>query len=387
MAIRAIKPTDFTWFDYSRYSFSLGVSFRGSLYLSGHTASEFDAKVEHIVVNGDISQQVRTAYRKIEAILAAARYTFSDVVRVVEYLNPYGIKHYDEVSSVRQEVLGACNPTVNTVPVRSLLRNDAFIEIEITASTGGRKEREIDEKEDIGTSGLIFLPTITSTDHSGDIVGLGDIVAQTEAIMVRAQKMLADLGLSLNDIVKTVDYITPSALGAYRNTKNVRRAYLGPVYPAAAGIVMPRLFHRDALVQYDFIASRSAKKVINPGWLRYDKLTYNPGILTEDLLFLSGQGAINLDTEEVECKEDVVAQAEFIYNNILSVVEAAGGNSGNIIKTVEYVVPNALQNYKGVGRVRSKVFCEPYPASTGIVCESLLRPEMLLEVDSLAAFD
>ena len=52
---------------------------------------------------------------------------------------------------------------------------------------------------------------------------------------------------------------------------------------------------------------------------------------------------------------------------------AAGGGPQNLVKTIEYVTPAALECYRGVADVRSKLLREPWPASTGLVCEALLR--------------
>ena len=68
-------------------------------------------------------------------------------------------------------------------------------------------------------------------------------------------------------------------------------------------------------------------------------------------------------------------------------VEAAGGNAGSLVKTIEYVTPAALPRYREVAGVRAKLLSEPFPASTGLVCEALLRPEMLIEVDPFAVLD
>ena len=59
MTTTAIKPTHFPWFDYSRYSFSLGLKTPASVYLSGHTASEYDPAAKRIVVRGGMTEQVR----------------------------------------------------------------------------------------------------------------------------------------------------------------------------------------------------------------------------------------------------------------------------------------------------------------------------------------
>jgi enamine deaminase RidA (YjgF/YER057c/UK114 family) len=167
----------------------------------------------------------------------------------------------------------------------------------------------------------------------------------------------------------------------------VRREHVGPVYPAAAGILMPRLIHPEALIQYDFIATRDAPVAVNPGWTRYQKLTYSPAVRAGKLLFLSGQGALDPATERVVFDGDVTAQAEYTYRNILKVVEAAGGGPQHLVKTIEYVTPTALARYRDVAGVREKLLREPWPASTGLVCEALLRPEMQIEIDPFAILD
>ncbi|MGB7542452.1 MAG: RidA family protein [Burkholderiales bacterium] len=388
MTFTAIKPTHFPWFDYSRYSFSLGLRTATGAYLSGHTASEYDPVAKRIVVRAGMTQQVRTAYAKIGAILEAAGFGYNDVVRIVEYVRPEGIERYAEAAAVRDEVFGAHRPAVNTVPVKSLLRPEAFIEIEVTAGPVGPATplgaglpvaRE--------SAGVVFLPSIQPVDDQGAIIGAGDVVAQTQAIFERAARMLAALGLGFDRVVKTLDYITPAALPAYKGTGRVRKDHLGPVYPGSAGILMPRLLHPEALIQYDFIATRDTPVAVNPGWTRYQKLTYSPAVRAGKLLFMSGQGALDPATERVVFDGDVVGQAEYTYQNVLKVIAAAGGGPEHLVKTIEYVTPTALARYRDVAGVRAKLLREPYPASTGLICEALLRPEMQIEIDPFAILD
>ncbi|MDP6342490.1 MAG: RidA family protein [Alphaproteobacteria bacterium] len=385
MTARAVQPKQFPWYDYSRYSFSLALAAGQGVYVSGHTGSEFDPTTRKMVIKGGMAEQCRTAYTKIGAILEGAGMSHGDVVRMVEYVRVDGLAHYAEAAQVRQEVFGAHRPAVNTVPVKALLRPDALIELEATAgpvgaetgfSDGGPVARE--------SAGVVFLPTIQAVDAAGNIIGAGDVVGQTQAIFEKAAEMLAALGLGFDRVVKTLDYLTPAALADYRNTGRVRKQFLGPVYPCAAGILMPGLLHPEALIQYDFIATRDDPVAINPGWSRYDKLTYSPGVRAGDLLFLSGQGALDPETQIMLFDGDVVAQAEYTYENIIKVVRAAGGGPEHLAKTIEYVTPAALPRYREVAGVRSKLLRGPLPASTGLICEALLRPEMLIEVDPFA---
>ncbi len=382
MAHRAVTPEEYPWYDYSNYSFSLGIDAGEGVYLSGHTASEHDPDSGRIKIRGGMTDQARVAYAKIAAILEAAVRSLGDVVRVVEYVRPGGIERYGEAAAVREEVFGAHHPVVNTVPVGALLRPDALIEIEVTAGPVGAGPAA-----NSGPTGVVFLPTVQAVDGQGDIVGAGDVAAQTEAIFKAAGKTLSALGLDFAHVVKTLDYFTPEALADYRDTGAVRRAFLGPVYPCAAGIIMPRLLHDDALIQYDFTAAREDPVAVNPGWKRYEKLTYSPGVRAGKRLFLSGQGAGNPETGVMEHVGDVAGQAEYTYGNIFKVIEAAGGGKENLVKTIEYITPDALPRYREVGALRAKQLAKPYPAATGLICDQLLRPEMLIEIDPFAILD
>lgn len=387
-AFTAIKPARFPWFDYSRYSFSLGLLAGPGAYLSGHTASEHDPASGRMVVRGGMGEQVRTAYAKIAAILEAGGFGLSDVTRIVEYVRPEGIERYAEAAAVRAEVFGAHQPTVHTVPVKSLLRPEAFIEIEVTAgpagptAAGGRGAAPVRE-----SAGVVFLPSVQPVDDDGNIIGAGDVVAQTRAIFEKAQRLLASMGLTMAGVVKTNDYLTPAALAGYKGTGRVRKEFLGPVYPGAAGILMPRMVHPEALIQYDFIASRDTPVAVNPGWTRYQKLTYSPAVKAGRYLFMSGQAALDPATERMLFDGDVVAQAEYTYGNIIKTLEAAGAGPEHLVKTIEYVTPGGLARYREVAKVRERLLKQPFPASTGLVCEALLRPEMQIEIDPFAILD
>ncbi len=378
MTFTVLKPGHFPWFDYSRYSFSMGLQSASGTYLSGNTASQFDPAAKRIVVKGGMTDQVRTAWAKIGAILEAGGLSYADVTRVVEYVKPEGIERYAEANAVRSEIFRSHQPVVCTVPVKALLRPDAYIEIEVTASSlPGKRE----------TAGVVFLPTVQPVDEAGNIIGAGDVVAQARAIFEKAGKMLAALGVGFDRVVKTCDYLAPAALAAYKGTGRVRKDHLGPVYPGAAGIIMPRLVHPEALIQYDFIATRDAPVAVNPGWTRYQKLTYSPAVRAGKLLFMSGQGSLDPATERVVHDGDIVAQAEYTYGNVLKVLEAAGAGPQNLVKTIEYVIPRGLARYRDVAKVREKLLREPWPASTGLICEALLRPEMQIEIDPFAVLD
>lgn len=389
----AITPDEFRWFDYSNFSFSLGLDLDGRIaQLSGHSASEYDPESGRIVVNGDMADQTRTAYAKAEAILGAAGYGLDDVVHVVENVTVAGIDHYAEAEAVRAEILGDTSPAVNTVVVQGLLRPQAWIELEITASRDcgtvhGPSRGRPSYAGARDADGVVYLSTVHPYDDDGLLVGEGDVAAQTEQIFANAARILDGAGLGMENVVKTLDMVRPEALGNYKATGRVRKAYLGPVYPGSAGILQERVAADDrVLISYDFIASRHPTQVVNPGWGRYEKLTYSPAVRAGDMLFMSGQAALDPDTERALYDGDVAAQARYTYGNIAAVLEEAGLGMEHLVKTIEYVTPAGLADYRAVGGVRKECMSEPWPASTGAICHSLLRPEFQIEIDPLAMY-
>lgn len=395
MARSAIKPSHFPWYDYSRYTFSLGIKVGNRVMLSGHTASEHDLDSKTMVVKGGMAEQVRTAYAKIAAILEAGGQSLADVVRVVEYVTTAGIERYPEAAQVRGEVFGLNRPAVNTVMVKSLLRPRAFIEIEVTANrsastatvSAARRNAPPGWAPARAMDGVFYLSSLIAHDDFGSVVAPGDVIAQTRAIFERASEILEGFGLGMENVVKTVDYLTTVALPKYKNTARIRRDYLAPAYPAATGIIMPRVSHPAAMIQVDFIASQHPKTVVNPGWSRYADLTYSPAVRAGDSLFIAGMAALDPASGDAVLAGDIAAQSAYVYENILRTVAAGGGGPEHLAKTVEYVTSAGLARYREVGGVRTRLLREPYPPSTGVVCETLLRPEFQIEVDSMAILD
>jgi len=394
---RAIEPERFDFFDWRRYSFSLGLTDGVDVWLSGHSASRFDRGRERIVVEGTMADQARVAWEKILCLLGAEGLGAGDVVHVVENVTEAGLAAYEEASAVRSEVLGARPVAVSTVVVRSLLRSDALIEVEVTAHRGGGQGSSptastsppsaIGEATWAEAGGLVHLGTLLPVGADGEVIAPGDLVAQTRAVFTKATDVLGRLGLQASSIVKTVDFTMPATRAAYPKTAAVRREVLGPVYPASAGILMPALGRQGCLVALEVLAARSEPIALNPGWSRYERLTYSPAVRVGNLLLCSGQAALDPETETAVHPGDVAAQADYAYGSLLAVLAAAGAGAEALVRTVEYVTPEGLEGYRAVGAIRRARLVPPLPASTGIVCEGLLRREFLIEIDATAVLE
>jgi enamine deaminase RidA (YjgF/YER057c/UK114 family) len=196
------------------------------------------------------------------------------------------------------------------------------------------------------------------------------------------------VGLSLASAVTTYDYSTPATRDSYRSIHRVRKERLGGdgVFPGAGGILMSRLHRPEVLVAVDITASRHELELVNPGWSRYDSLTYAPGVKAGRTLYMSGFAALDMETQEAMHPGDIGAQAEATYGAILQLLEHTGLGPADLLETTEYCVESAIPDYRAVAAVRERLLSPPWPASTGAICAGLLRPEFLLEVFPTALY-
>ncbi|MEY4232311.1 MAG: hypothetical protein RL144_511 [Actinomycetota bacterium] len=390
---KAIEPKNYPWYKYSDYTFSLGLATETDAFISGHTASTFAPSAGGMVVVGGMKEQVHTAYDKIERILEEANMTFADITRVVENVTMSGLAHYPEAQAVRIDRFNGHEPTISTVIVDRLLRRDAFIEIEVYCSKGGGVKLLGSNDSDMhlnaitkGHDGSVFLPTLLPIDKSGNVVHEGDFVAQYRYCLEQGSDLLNQVGLSLDNAVTTYDYSLPEVRSVYGKTARVRKELLGGagVFPGAGGILMTTLHKPGVLVAIDLVASVHPLKAVNPGWKRYETLSYTPGVIAGKTLYMSGFASLDMETQEATHAGDIVAQAQSTYEAILLVLKEAGAGPSDLVNTIEYVVPEGLKEYRGVAGVRENLLSKPWPSSTGALCHSLLRPEFMIEVFPLA---
>ena len=102
---------------------------------------------------------------------------------------------------------------------------------------------------------------------------------------------------------------------------------------------------------------------------------------------VSGQVALNL-AGEVVGKGDLAAQAVQVYENLGHALTAAGASFANVFKIVTYVVDITPEKVAAVRTARAAAFgAGPFPASTMVGVTGLVHPDLLVEVEAIAALD
>ena len=99
---------------------------------------------------------------------------------------------------------------------------------------------------------LLFVAGQTASDKDGNVVGKGDIEAQTAQVFKNLSAVLEDTGGSLDNLVMTTTYITDRK---YREGYNrVRQHQYKKHSPTSTLVIVTGLAHPDYLIEINGIA-------------------------------------------------------------------------------------------------------------------------------------
>lgn len=107
----------------------------------------------------------------------------------------------------------------------------------------------------------------------------------------------------------------------------------------------------------------------------------SPGWQVGDLLFLSGQAAID-EQGQVVGPADFDAQLQQVFVNIDRLLHAAGSSRDQIVKVTIYLTD--MQNFPKIVQARKIYFESPYPADTIVEVKALALPDLMVEIDVIA---
>jgi len=112
----------------------------------------------------------------------------------------------------------------------------------------GRWHEKMTFSPAVRAGNLLFISGTAAVDEDSQVVGKGDIVAQTRFIFQKFSRILQAAGATFDHVVETTEYFL--TLEDYKRTAEVRREFFkGPPYPAATGVLVAGLIRKDALIE------------------------------------------------------------------------------------------------------------------------------------------
>jgi reactive intermediate/imine deaminase len=98
----------------------------------------------------------------------------------------------------------------------------------------------------------VYISGQVAMDAEGNVVGEGDIKAQTERVLENVAIVLDEAGGGLEDVVKVTVFITD--MGMYDGIHEVRRRYFSEPYPASSMVEVSALIDPRLLVEVEAVA-------------------------------------------------------------------------------------------------------------------------------------
>ena len=98
--------------------------------------------------------------------------------------------------------------------------------------------------------------------------------------------------------------------------------------------------------------------------------TYSQAIRAGNTVYLSGQIPLDPATGEL-VTGDMEAQVRRVFDNLLAVAQAAGGDLSHVVKLTVYLTD--LAHFALVNRVMAEYFSQPYPARAAVGVAALPR--------------
>jgi 2-iminobutanoate/2-iminopropanoate deaminase len=101
-------------------------------------------------------------------------------------------------------------------------------------------------------SRIVFVAGQTSIDEMGNVVGKGDIRAQTKLAFDNVERVLRSGGCRLGDVVKLNIYVKRQK--DFFEVMKIRRRIMGRKFPASTLVQVRNLVYPTLLVEVDAIA-------------------------------------------------------------------------------------------------------------------------------------
>ena len=289
---------------------------------------------------------------------------------------------------------------------QGLFQEDLLVEIEAIAVVNQPKRLIVSEalpplrrpyaQGGILVGNLLFLRGFTSQDQHSDLVGRGDMRAQTTQTFANMAITLQEAGGSLANLVQT--QVTLTDWHAYREYNEVYTRHVQAPFPTNSTF-QGGLGREGLLIEIESIAALSTPRLTidsafaqvgqasqerQPDAIYSEKLTPQlaqpHGVRVGDLMFIGAHASIDAQGRLVGAG-DIRAQTRHILTTLETILTLAGLGLDDVVKTT--VMLTDWRHYAAYNEVYRAFFTAPYPARS-TVSGSLGRPGALIEIEAIA---
>jgi len=248
--------------------FSQGLRCGEMIFVSGQVAKGPSGEVRH---PGDLARQSTDVMEHVGRILSEHGATFDDVVKINSYYVDGGHRDaWPRSIDACRAFFRSPGPVVTGIPLR-WLPDGLAIKTDVIAMLGedGRPLARRSVSGEGNASALVpapFSPALqcgemiyvsgqVSTDARGTVLDPDALVPQTHTVMGKVRTLLAEFGLSMDEVVKVNAFFKSGGAAQELNDNlRVRSACFTEPGPATTGISLPALADQELMIDVEVTA-------------------------------------------------------------------------------------------------------------------------------------
>jgi enamine deaminase RidA (YjgF/YER057c/UK114 family) len=180
----------------------------------------------------------------------------------------------------------------------------------------------------------IFVAGQVPVDTEGNVTGPGDLEVQISQTLRNTGRVLEEAGAAFTDMAMSRVYPTSVA---YREQSGSARRAAGMNTATSTLAVVESLANPALLLEISGIAHTGGeRKTFSPDTVHQTPGTYTHGVQVDNTLYIAGQIALDQQGNLVG-RGDAEAQADQAAQNLLRVLEAAGGGPDDVVYICLYI--------------------------------------------------
>jgi aminoacrylate peracid reductase len=228
--------------------------------------------------------------------------------------------------------------------------------------------------------GFIYVSGTLAQNANGDLVGVGDIAAQTRQVVERMHEVLKASGSSLEKVVAVTVYL--KSAGDFAAMNDVYKTFWA-ANPPTRTTVISDLVLPEALVEMSMIAvpTGAERIVIHPeGWMKSPN-PYSYAIKSGETVFLSGLVS-RTGRDNSVVAGDITAQTKTVMDNAGELLKAAGMTHANVVSARVYLPDTSV--FQQMNETYRKYFPSAPPARATVKM-GLAGSQYVVEITMVAS--